>query len=221
MRTARTVFASAAITVVLAVTGPAANAVTLSDDGGRDSESSSSREHDGDHEKSWEGRKPHGGVHTGGGALALSSMDDEDHGKQSRERGDHEKSWEGRKPHGGMHTGGGALAATPADDWDQDGGSSSRREDSGSSSREDSGSSSREDSGSSSGRDRGEESRERGDHEKSWEGRRPHGGVHTGGGGLAESGGGLAAGSALALGGIGAGAYMLRRRRNAAGDAAA
>ncbi|MFF3763644.1 hypothetical protein ACFYYR_06085, partial [Streptomyces sp. NPDC001922] len=118
MRTARTVFASAAITVVLAVTSPAANAMTLSDDGGRDSESSSSREHDGDHEKSWEGRKPHGGMHTGGGALALSSKDDEDHGKQSRERGDHEKSWEGRKPHGGMHTGGGALALSSKDDED-------------------------------------------------------------------------------------------------------
>ncbi|MGY4949671.1 hypothetical protein ACWGOP_30225, partial [Streptomyces nigrescens] len=49
--------------------------------------------------------------------------------------------------------------------------------------------------------------------------RKPHGGIHTGGGGLA-TGGGMAAGSVLMLGGLGAGAYMLRRR-NASGTAAA
>jgi hypothetical protein len=36
--------------------------------------------------------------------------------------------------------------------------------------------------------------------------------VKAGGGGLAESGSGLAAGSLLLVGGLGAGAYMLRRR---------
>ncbi|MER7162559.1 hypothetical protein ABT380_29220, partial [Streptomyces lydicus] len=49
--------------------------------------------------------------------------------------------------------------------------------------------------------------------------RKPHGGIHTGGGGMA-TGSGMAAGSVLMLGGLGAGAYMLRRR-NAAGSAAA
>jgi hypothetical protein len=47
---------------------------------------------------------------------------------------------------------------------------------------------------------------------------KPHGGLHTGGGGTAlESGSGLAAGSFLLLGGLGAGALVLRRRRTAAG----
>ncbi|MET8677963.1 hypothetical protein ABZW18_10310 [Streptomyces sp. NPDC004647] len=139
MRTARTLFASAAITAVLAISAPAANAMTTADDWGHDSGSSSGSDHRKD---SWQG-------------------------------GGHEKSKDGRKPHGGVHTGGGALAT--ADDWD---------------------------------------------HEKSKDGRKPHGGVHTGGGGLADSEGGLAAGSLLALGGIGAGAYILRRRTGS-GTAAA
>ncbi|MGW1161997.1 hypothetical protein ACWD48_28110, partial [Streptomyces sp. NPDC002519] len=50
----------------------------------------------------------------------------------------------------------------------------------------------------------------------------PTGGVHAGGGALAQgtSGSGLAAGSILLLGGLGAGAYMLRRR-NASGTTGA
>jgi len=48
---------------------------------------------------------------------------------------------------------------------------------------------------------------------------KPKGGVHAGGGGLATSGGSMTAGSVLLLGGLGAGAYMLRRRN--ASDAAA
>ncbi|WP_264482544.1 hypothetical protein [Streptomyces pinistramenti] len=40
--------------------------------------------------------------------------------------------------------------------------------------------------------------------------------MHTGGGAMALSGGGMAAGSVLLIGGLGAGAYMLRRR-NASG----
>ncbi|AXI77453.1 hypothetical protein [Peterkaempfera bronchialis] len=42
---------------------------------------------------------------------------------------------------------------------------------------------------------------------------RPHGGVHTGGGGMASTGG-LAAGGALLAGGLGAGAWSMRRRNN-------
>ncbi|GAA3357758.1 hypothetical protein GCM10017744_029640 [Streptomyces antimycoticus] len=48
------------------------------------------------------------------------------------------------------------------------------------------------------------------DHEK---GDKPRGGVHTGGGGMATTGSGMAAGSVLLLGGLGAGAYALRRRK--------
>ncbi|AUY48535.1 hypothetical protein [Streptomyces sp. CB01881] len=47
----------------------------------------------------------------------------------------------------------------------------------------------------------------------------PHGGVHTGGGGLALSGGGLASGAVLLLGGLGAGAIALRKGRRSAGAA--
>ncbi|MFJ9461244.1 hypothetical protein ACIRST_40010 [Kitasatospora sp. NPDC101447] len=48
----------------------------------------------------------------------------------------------------------------------------------------------------------------------------PHGGVHTGGGGMSLSGGGLASGAVLLLGGLGAGAYALRRGRRASGAVA-
>lgn len=49
---------------------------------------------------------------------------------------------------------------------------------------------------------------------------KPHGGMHTGGGGMSLAGGSsLAAGSVLLLGGLGAGAYVLRRRRGTAGAA--
>jgi hypothetical protein len=46
----------------------------------------------------------------------------------------------------------------------------------------------------------------------SWSGKEPHGGVHAGGGGLAVTGSSLAAGTVLLIGGLGAGAYKLRRR---------
>ncbi|WP_405020619.1 hypothetical protein OHV05_30940 [Kitasatospora sp. NBC_00070] len=48
---------------------------------------------------------------------------------------------------------------------------------------------------------------------------KPHGGVHTGGGGLAVSGGGLASGAVLLAGGLGIGAYTLRRRTSGSGPA--
>ncbi|MFF8935594.1 hypothetical protein ACF08O_12840, partial [Streptomyces paradoxus] len=86
------------------------------------------------HEKgSWKGKhdKPHGGMHTGGGALAaVNSADDWDkhdsgthkEGDWGGKHGEHDKgSWEGKhgkhekhdKPRGGMHTGGGGLASAP------------------------------------------------------------------------------------------------------------
>ncbi|MFJ9516849.1 hypothetical protein ACIRPK_01030 [Kitasatospora sp. NPDC101801] len=56
--------------------------------------------------------------------------------------------------------------------------------------------------------------------ESSWQHRqKPHGGVHTGGGGLAVSGGGLASGAVLLAGGLGIGAYTLRRRTSGSGPA--
>jgi hypothetical protein len=84
-----------------------------------------------------------------------------------------------------VHTGGGALANLTNDEWDKSDGESGKSD--------------------------------KGDHEKSdsWKGEKPSGGMHTGGGGLASSGSGMAAGSLLLLGGLGAGAYMLRRRKAA------
>lgn len=58
--------------------------------------------------------------------------------------------------------------------------------------------------------DKGDHDRKGGHH---WKGHKPHGGVHAGGGGLAQSPDTLALGSVLVLGGLGAGAYMLRRRQ--------
>ncbi len=120
---------------------------------------------------------------------------------------DHDKSRDGRKPHGGMRTGGGALATSLTQDWDQDDyPSGDDREEGWKGDRE--------------GGWKGGHDKWKGEHNKSWEGKKPHGGVHTGGGALAMSGSGLAAGSVLLIGGLGAGAYMLRRR-NASGAAAA
>ncbi|MFG3055871.1 hypothetical protein ACGFZP_33660 [Kitasatospora sp. NPDC048239] len=59
----------------------------------------------------------------------------------------------------------------------------------------------------------------KGEESKGEEYKAPHGGVHTGGGGLALSGGGLASGAVLLLGGLGAGAIALRRGRRTAGAA--
>ncbi|MGY0057277.1 hypothetical protein ACWY4P_12035 [Streptomyces sp. LZ34] len=75
------------------------------------------------------------------------------------------------------------------------------------------------------GKEKEEDSYGKGKDEHSWGGSssygkerehgKPHGGVHTGGGGMATTGGGMAAGSVLLLGGLGAGAYALRRRKPA------
>ncbi|WP_035838677.1 hypothetical protein [Kitasatospora azatica] len=47
--------------------------------------------------------------------------------------------------------------------------------------------------------------------------RHPHGGIHAGGGGLAGSGTNLTGGVVLLLGGLGVGAYALRRRQGSLG----
>ncbi|MGW8994840.1 VPLPA-CTERM sorting domain-containing protein, partial [Streptomyces zhihengii] len=106
--------------------------------------------------------------------------------KDDSEKSDGEKkSWKHDKPHGGVHAGGGALADVSGDETAREG---------------------KESSGS------GKWEKESGDEEKSWKHDKPKGGVHTGGGGTALSGGGLAAGAVLLLGGIGAGALVMRRR---------
>ncbi|MFE9774391.1 hypothetical protein ACFYOV_22505, partial [Streptomyces sp. NPDC005931] len=71
-------------------------------------------------EESWSGKeehgKPHGGMHTGGGAL--TAVNEGDWGGKEKSGGSQgeeswsgkEKSWNHDKPRGGMHTGGGGLA---------------------------------------------------------------------------------------------------------------
>ncbi|MFE7382851.1 hypothetical protein ACFU9F_21065, partial [Streptomyces zhihengii] len=111
MRSARILLASAVATAALTVSGPAAYAMALADDTGKDSSSSSGKyskedsdssgyekESDGE-KKSWKHDKPHGGVHTGGGALAGVTGDD--WSKDDSEKSDGEKkSWKHDKPHG-------------------------------------------------------------------------------------------------------------------------
>jgi hypothetical protein len=64
--------------------------------------------------------------------------------------------------------------------------------------------------GDEGGNDNGQKSWNGGGGRDTW---KPRGGMHTGGGGMAATqGGGLAAGAVLLLGGLGTGAYILRRR---------
>ncbi|MFE9255336.1 hypothetical protein [Streptomyces sp. NPDC006879] len=119
MRSTRLLLAAAAATGALALCSPAAIAVEVASDGDSHSSSRDREEHDrgskGDHDK------PHGGVHTGGGALAMTADRDGEHGRGQSDRGEHGKSdHEDRdsygsgnydKPRGGVHTGGGALAS--------------------------------------------------------------------------------------------------------------
>ncbi|MFJ8595752.1 hypothetical protein [Streptomyces sp. NPDC093598] len=190
------------------------------------------------HDKgSWEGKhdKPHGGMHTGGGALAAVTTNDdwdnsrhdkdahgdkrddegkhEDHGK---ENGHDKGSWEGKhdKPHGGMHTGGGALAAVTAnDDWDNSKHDPDTYRDG---ERGEDGWGDKHEEDAYGDKDWGDK------HEKgSWEGKhdkhdKPRGGMHTGGGGLA-SAPGVTAGGLAALAVAGTGLYALRRQKASRG----
>ncbi|MGW0613694.1 hypothetical protein, partial [Streptomyces sp. NPDC002788] len=170
---------------------------------------------------SWEGKhdkhgKPHGGMHTGGGALAAVNADDDwgttkhegegKHDENGKHEGHGKGSWEGKhdkhgKPHGGMHTGGGALAAVNADDnWDNP------KHDSGS-------------WGDKQEKDAFGDKRD--EHKKgSWKGKhdKPRGGMHTGGGALAGAPG-VTAGGLAVLAVAGTGLYALRRQKASQGAA--
>jgi hypothetical protein len=137
MRSARMILATAAASAALAFGAPGAYAAGGNwdhDDSSYSDGSSSGKEH-GQHES------PHGGMHTGGGALtAVNDHDDwgssrdpktdpdtykdnDGGGKSDWGGGDHDSGGRGNdstggggheKPSGGMHTGGGALAAPTA-----------------------------------------------------------------------------------------------------------
>ncbi|MFJ1926252.1 MULTISPECIES: hypothetical protein [unclassified Streptomyces] len=221
MRSARTLFASAAVTAVLTVTAPSAYAIAVSNDGGHDSGSSSRSE---EHGKSDEGGKykdndndkPHGGVHTGGGALSMTVAGDRDeHGKSDDE------GWKKDKPHGGVHTGGGALASTVAKEW-QPGDEGGKYKDDDDNEKPRGGVHTGGGALSMTvakewqpGSDEGDKSSKSDD--EGWKKDKPSGGMHTGGGAMAVTGSGLAAGSLLLLGGVGVGAYKLRRRQATGG----
>lgn len=99
MRTARTLFASAVITAMFAVTAPAATAVSAVGDHTTDHVASSSSGHDHDrckhgHHKRDDHKKDH----------RKKNHHKRDHHKRDHHRRDH------HRPSGGVHTGGGALA---------------------------------------------------------------------------------------------------------------
>ena len=134
MRSARMLLATAAATAALAFTTPgAAFAVTASGDGGhgdssysKEHDKGSGKEHDKDysteHDSGHSHDAPRGGMHTGGGALAMVNGDWGGQGQGQgdsrfdpdtyRDKGDGGWSGDHDKPHGGMHTGGGGLATT-------------------------------------------------------------------------------------------------------------
>ncbi|MFC9397036.1 hypothetical protein ACFTWS_28310 [Streptomyces sp. NPDC057027] len=122
MRSARILFAATAAAGTLALVAPVAYASTAGDwDKDDQSHSQQQEEHD----------KPHGGMHTGSGALSLVDGDDwskGDHEKDDHEKGDHEKG-DHEKPKGGMHTGSGALSLVNADDWSKDKETGTEKED--------------------------------------------------------------------------------------------
>jgi len=126
MRSARMILATAAASTVLALGAPGAYAAG---DDWDQTDSSHSKEHGKEHGKGSDHDKPHGGMHTGGGALTAVNADDWGTAKDPRHDPETYKNkdeqgkdysgkqdgggWSGdhEKPSGGMHTGGGALAS--------------------------------------------------------------------------------------------------------------
>ena len=126
MHSARILMATAAASAVLAL--GASGAYAAGDDWDH-SDSSYSKEQGKEHGKEHGKDSPHGGMHTGGGALTAVNEGDwgtEKGTEKGTKDGEHGKDsgsgWSGKqegspwssgheKPSGGMHTGGGALAS--------------------------------------------------------------------------------------------------------------
>ncbi|MFF9868884.1 hypothetical protein ACF1G0_26370, partial [Streptomyces sp. NPDC013953] len=130
-----------------------------------------------------------------------SKKDEDKYGKDHESKKDEYKKDEDKKdeykndkdkPHGGVHTGGGLLSTVTGDDWDKKDHESKKDED-------------------KYGKDHESKKDEYKKDEDKYGKDKPHGGVHTGGGGLDSSAAPVAGGLAL-LGALGAGGYMLRRR---------
>ncbi|MFE2277587.1 hypothetical protein ACFXAE_10020 [Streptomyces sp. NPDC059454] len=175
MRSARMVLATATATAALAIAAPAAYA-DHSGDGGHD-KSSSSKEY----EK--EGKE-----------YEKDGKEYEKDGKEYEKDGkEYEKDSKHDKPHGGVHTGGGALTAVNEEDW---GTAKDPKYDPETYKEKD---------------DSQSEESYSGKQDKEWNKEKPRGGMHTGGGGLAEPG--VTAGGLAALAVLGTGAYALRRKK--------
>ncbi|WP_210588798.1 hypothetical protein [Streptomyces sp. GESEQ-35] len=212
MRSARMLVATAAATAALAIAAPAYADST----GEWDHEDSShSKEHDEDssygkkHDKDSSHDAPRGGMHTGGGALALVNNDEWAEAKDPKHdpdtyRDDHdgehgEDSWGGDHDGGreGEHQGGHDGGREGEHEGGHDGGHD------------------RDSGGGDHDRDSG-----RGDHhEEPWKSDhdKPHGGVHTGGGALASPEVTTAGLAVLAV--AGTGLYALRRKKASEGMA--
>jgi hypothetical protein len=200
--------ATATATAALAIAAPGAHAVSAGDWGHDDSSSSSSSSPSSSSSKE-QGSSGYGKEQEDSGYG--KEKEDSGYGKEHDKDSDHGKgSWSHEKPEGGVHTGGGALMSVKTDDSSK----GDKRYDP--ETYKDKGSSSSDSSGSwDSGQDKG--SWGSGQDKGSWDPSskedqdKPHGGMHTGGGGLATSSG-VTAGGIGVLGLAAAGVYMLRRR---------
>ncbi|MFF9815512.1 hypothetical protein [Streptomyces sp. NPDC014006] len=133
------------------------------------------------------------------GDSSHSKEHDNSYGKE------HDKDSSHGKPQGGMHTGGGALTLLSNDDW----GSSPRDP------KQDPETYKKDNGGSDwGGKTPGNDTWGGGQDSGSWSGgeeKKPHGGMHTGGGALATQG--VTAGGLAAVAVAGTGLYLLRRKK--------
>ncbi|MFB7025700.1 MULTISPECIES: hypothetical protein [unclassified Streptomyces] len=203
MRSARILFAATATAAALALTTPGAYALTAGDWDKDDSAHSQKRDHD----------KPHGGMHTGSGALSLLGGDDwskDEHGKKEHHKSDKDHG----KPYGGMHTGGGALTAVSGDDWSKEhdkGGKYEKKDHDKPYGGMHTG------AGALSAVNADDWGKPEQQKPEGYKHDKPKGGMHTGGGGLAGNSVSLSGALVLAAG---AGAFVLYRRKKTAGAAA-
>ncbi|MFD7699580.1 hypothetical protein [Streptomyces caelestis] len=200
MRSARMVLATATATAALAIAAPAAYADHSGDEG--HDKSSYSKEHEEESkEQDKEAKEPEKESKEYEKENKEYEKDskeyDKEHEKDSKEYEKDSKEYD--KPHGGVNTGGGALTAVSEEDW---GTSKDPKYDS--------------ETYKEKGDSHSEESYG-GKQDKEWNKEKPRGGMHTGGGGLAEPG--VTAGGLAALAVLGTGAYALRRKK-AAGSVA-
>jgi hypothetical protein len=165
------------------------------------------------------------GAYAGGDSSAKdesSSSYGQEHGKD----GKHHKHGKHHWPHGGVHTGGGALTAVVAEDWSTGKASEAPSKAPSEAPKENGDKGTGKDgSGKDYGKDAygqdsyGKDAYGQDSYGKDWKGKhdKPHGGVHTGGGGLAEPS--VTAGGLAVLGVAAAGMYAARRKK-AAGSVA-